>query len=42
MATCKLPAREAGHASAAALHQLKTLLQHDPSLAQALRASPTT
>jgi hypothetical protein len=42
MATCNLPAPEAVHPSAAALHQLKELLQNDPAFAQALRATAST
>jgi hypothetical protein len=42
MATCKLPAPEAAHPSAAALQQLKALLQSDPVFAQALRATAST
>jgi len=42
MATCNLPAPEAVHPSAAALHQLKELLQNDPAFAQALRATTST
>ena len=37
MATCDLPVSSAGTASAAALHQLKQLLQHDSAFARALR-----
>lgn len=42
MATCELPAPSADHPSAAALHQLKELLQQDSAFAQALRASTST
>jgi len=42
MATCDLPASTVEHPSAAALHQLKALLQGDPSLAEALRATAST
>lgn len=42
MATCELPASEVEHPSAAALHQLKELLQRDPAFAQALRATEST
>ncbi|MEB3185124.1 MAG: hypothetical protein VKM97_04490 [Cyanobacteriota bacterium] len=42
MATCDLPAPEIEHPSAAALHQLKELLQGDPAFAQALRATEST
>jgi hypothetical protein len=42
MATCDLPAPEVEHPSAAALHQLKELLQGDPAFAQALRATEST
>lgn len=42
MATCDLPDLAVEHPSAAALHQLKNLLQHDPAFAQALRASAST
>jgi hypothetical protein len=42
MATCDLPTPGVEHPSAAALHQLKTLLQGDPSFAQALRATTST
>jgi hypothetical protein len=42
MATCKLPAPEAAHPSAAALQQLKALLQSDPVFSQALRATAST
>lgn len=42
MATCELPASEVEHPSAAALHQLKELLQHDHAFAQALRATEST
>jgi hypothetical protein len=42
MATCDLPSSAVEHPSAAALHQLKDLLQGDPSFAQALRASGST
>ena len=42
MATCELPASEVEHPSAAALHQLKELLQSDPAFAQALRATEST
>ncbi|MFM2158765.1 MAG: hypothetical protein RLZZ124_1239 [Cyanobacteriota bacterium] len=42
MATCDLPAPAVEHPSAAALHQLKTLLQQDPAFAQELRTSAST
>lgn len=42
MATCELPASEVEHPSAAALHQLKELLQRDHAFAQALRATEST
>ena len=42
MATCELPASEVEHPSAAALHQLKELLQSDSAFAQALRATEST
>jgi hypothetical protein len=42
MATCGLPASAVEHPSAAALHQLKELLQSDPAFAQALRATAST
>ena len=42
MATCDLPVSSAGTASAAALHQLKQLLQHDSAFARALRHAPST
>ncbi len=42
MTTCNLPAPEAVHPSAAALHQLKELLQSDSAFAQALRATAST
>jgi hypothetical protein len=42
MATCELPASEVEHPSAAALHQLKELLQSDPAFAQALCACEST
>lgn len=42
MATCNLPAPEAAHPSAAALHQLKELLQSDPIFSQALRNTSST
>lgn len=42
MATCDLPAPKVEHPSAAALHQLKALLQSDPAFAQALRATEST
>ena len=42
MATCDLPAPEAGNASAAALHELKELLQQDQAFAEALRATAST
>jgi len=42
MATCNLPAPETTHPSAAALQQLKALLQSDPVFAQALRATAST
>jgi hypothetical protein len=42
MATCDLPVPEVEHPSAAALHQLKELLQRDPAFAEALCASAST
>ena len=42
MATCDLPSSAVEHPSAAALHQLKDLLQGDPAFAQALRATGST
>ncbi len=42
MATCDLPAPNAVHPSAAALHQLKELLLSDPEFAEALRQSGST
>ena len=42
MATCELPTSEVEHPSAAALHQLKELLQRDHAFAQALRATEST
>jgi hypothetical protein len=42
MAICDLPAPDVEHPSAAALHQLKELLQHDPTFAQHLRATEST
>ena len=42
MATCDLPASAIEHPSAAALHQLKALLQGDPAFAQALHATAST
>jgi hypothetical protein len=42
MTTCELPAPEAVHPSAAALHQLKELLLSDPAFAQALRGTAST
>ncbi|MFN6339732.1 MAG: Nif11-like leader peptide family natural product precursor [Cyanobacteriota bacterium] len=42
MAICDLPAPEVEHPSAAALRQLKELLQDDPAFAQALRATEST
>lgn len=42
MATCDLPASEVEHPSAAALHQLKELLQSDPALAEARRGCAST
>ena len=42
MATCELPAPAAENASAAALHQLKELLQGDAAFAQALRTTAST
>ncbi|MGB5136626.1 MAG: Nif11-like leader peptide family natural product precursor [Prochlorococcaceae cyanobacterium] len=42
MATCDLPVPEAVNPSAAALHQLKELLQCDPAFAQDLRATAST
>lgn len=42
MATSDLPASGVEHPAAAALHQLKELLQSDPAFAQALRATAST
>jgi hypothetical protein len=42
MATCDLPASGVEHPSAAALNQLKQLLQSDPAFAQALCACAST
>ena len=42
MATCDLPAPAAENPSAAALHQLKELLQNDSAFAQALGATSST
>lgn len=42
MATADLPASGVAHPSAAALHQLKALLQNDPAFAEALRATAST
>ena len=42
MAICDLPAPDVEHPSAAALHQLKELLQSDSAFAQALRATAST
>jgi hypothetical protein len=42
MATCDLPTSGVDHPSAAALHQLKELLQSDPAFAQALCACAST
>ena len=42
MATCDLPSSAVEHPSAAALHQLKELLQGDPAFAQALCATGST
>jgi hypothetical protein len=42
MATCDLPGPKVEHPSAAALHQLKELLQGDPAFAQALRTTGST
>ena len=42
MATCDLPAPAAENPSAAALHQLKELLQSDSAFAQALGATSST
>ena len=39
MATCDMPGPKVEHPSAAALHQLKELLQSDPAFAQALRTT---
>lgn len=39
MATCDLPVPEAMNPSAAALHQLKEMLQRDPVFAQDLRTT---
>ena len=42
MATFDFTVPEATNASAAALHQLKELLQSDPGFAQAMRATPSS
>lgn len=42
MATCDLPVSGSEHPSAAALHQLREMLQSDPAFAQALRATAST
>ena len=42
MATCDLPASQAENPSAAALHQLKELLERDSGFAQALGATAST
>jgi hypothetical protein len=42
MTTCDLPAPGVDHPSAAALHQLKELLEGDPAFAQALCATDST
>ena len=42
MATCNLPASQAKNPSAAALHQLKELLERGAALAQVLRATAST
>ena len=42
MATCDLPAPEVENPSAAALHQLKELLERDTAFAQALSATAST
>ena len=42
MATCDLPAPEVENPSAAALHQLKELLERDTAFAQALGATDST
>lgn len=42
MATCDLPASQAENPSAAALHQLKELLERDTAFAQALGATAST
>ena len=42
MATCHLPAPGVENPSAAALHQLKEMLQADSVFAQALRATEST
>ena len=42
MATCDLPAPEVENPSAAALHQLKELLERDTAFAQALGATAST
>ena len=42
MATYDLAASAVEHPSTAALHQLKELLQSDPTFAQALRATAST
>ena len=42
MAAGELTVPEAMNASAAALHQLKELLQSDPGFAQAMRATPSS
>ncbi len=42
MATCDLPVFSAEHPSAAALHQLKEMLQSDPAFVLALHATAST
>jgi hypothetical protein len=42
MATCDLPASQAENPSAAALHQLKELLERDSAFAQALGVTSST
>lgn len=42
MPSCDLPVPEAMNPSAAALQQLKELLQHDPAFARDLRARSST
>ena len=42
MTTCDLPASEAENPSAAALHQLKELLERDTAFAQAMAATAST